>query len=69
MRNKVPLINLKQNKFPDWSEFDYYDIIWMDSAEQYYHIADGDCVITKMGDHHDIVNIKDFFEAIYFETT
>lgn len=188
MRNKLPLINLNQNEFPDWSELDYYDIINLDSAQQYYHkkksnkesifigggtceiiekgkrfklkygdnyisqdvdlkivsgsqkatiiivggnwgslignsgvfrmtwspnprnigdptdydrntdfdnhfhdcdeywiifngsadvvsegnryhVSNGDCLITKMGDHHDIVNIEDYFEGIYFETT
>lgn len=34
-----------------------------------YIISEGDCVITKMGDHHDIVNINDILEGVYFETT
>lgn len=57
-----------------YHDCDEYWIIFNGNADvvsegNHYHISDGDCLITKMGDHHDIVHIEDYLEGIYFETT
>jgi mannose-6-phosphate isomerase-like protein (cupin superfamily) len=34
-----------------------------------FEAAAGECVATRMGDHHDILNIIDPIDGVYFETT
>ena len=34
-----------------------------------YDILPGDCVATGMGHHHDLPQVFEFIQAVYFETT
>ncbi|MBC8401136.1 MAG: hypothetical protein H8E14_06570 [Candidatus Marinimicrobia bacterium] len=39
------------------------------SEQVIYQVAPGDCVATRMGDHHDFPWVNDKIHGVYFETT
>lgn len=39
------------------------------SENKQYNVGLGDCLLTKAGEHHDIVDIKEELTGFYFETT
>ena len=39
------------------------------SEDHRYEVKPGDCIATGMGHHHDIPQVHEPIEAVYFETT
>ena len=39
------------------------------SEGQEYEVGPGDCVVTGMGHHHDLPQVREPIKAVYFETT
>jgi mannose-6-phosphate isomerase-like protein (cupin superfamily) len=57
-----------------YHDFDEYWIIFEGSGsvmseQELYEVSAGDCVATRMGDHHDFQTVKEKVQAVYFETT
>jgi mannose-6-phosphate isomerase-like protein (cupin superfamily) len=74
--NEGDTANYDRNTYFDnhFHDFDEYWIIFKGSGTAvsekiFYDVNAGDCVATKMGDHHDFPIVKEKIHGVYFETT
>jgi quercetin dioxygenase-like cupin family protein len=74
--NEGDPVDYNRNTYFDnhYHDFDEYWIIYKGSGTAvseniFYDVNAGDCIATKMGDHHDFPIVKEKIHAVYFETT